>query len=1749
MGSLQSVCLTSNQRSSQQSGEDRLSVVEGRSMKTTPDLIRPTSEQIAAVRDLYERGQMMSAYELATSYGPLKHWRGAEARIMAGRLAGHIGAPRLSYLSLHFATLEDPTYPEAIYYGARNEAGRKGPLAGWKYMQRYTPTKNGDLPLPGAEDYLQADWFAFESTLLAFFRDFEQAERSIDRALEIAPDRAWIWVERAELYEREDRYPDALKAAERSLELQPWFRAGVQQVAHTLQLLDRDQDALKLLTEATDKLQSGAIVTQLAVLQTELGHYADARASWDRVLELSPMADKHFKKFLAARRSDAAYYCGDIPQAIEQAKISDGKFHKKVAEKLEQSDGQAARRLLQVPFVRQHYVTCAPATLSALSRYWSMPAEHLSVAEEICYDGTPAHSERQWATRNGYVAREFKVTWDTAAALIDRGIPFTLTTVEATSAHLQAVIGYDGLRGTLLIRDPFMRISGEFISDAFFDRYKASGPRGMVMVPQAKAHLLDGIELPEASLYDGLYALMSALVEHRREDAQREYDALHASDPGHRITLSARRSLAAYDGDHATALSVLEDELKLFPDDGRLALQRLSYLRGIGRRQERLQTLRDLTASKEADPVFWTYLALELKDDARDHDEAMRLVRKAIRQTRGDTRNYHTLAGLLWEEDRRDDALLLYRFAATMDDKSDQFAQSYFAASRHLKQTRQVIHMLRDRFNRFGRKNPTPAMVLFGAYEQIDQPGEAFKTLEQAIAWRPEDGELLLMGANAHGRYGEFAKAEELLARAKTRSRAASWLRGSAEIATFRGDTERARELWRQLVEQEPLAIDAHRQYAVLLAQTGGPAMAIRHLQAACQRFPYNLPLNQIRIGWLLDEGDADVESEIRRHLEMHPTDTVTRRQLIWSLAMQQKHDEAEVQAKELLHLDPHDPTNHHVVGKLKWTQGDYTEARAAFRRAIEISVDADFAVSDLVRSCDSAFARREQLDFVREQLVKQTLFGDGLLAFRDVAADTLDPQELLTELQQALAARSDLWHAHAAVMKQLAEMNRLPEAAAAGHEATQRFPLLPRIWAELATVYRLQNDTDAEVAALEQALALSPGWSTAVRQLAETYERRGELEKARSLLEAAAARDPLEVATLGCLADIRWQLGDREQAFQEVCRAVTLEPGYQWAWDAARRWSEELKRPEAAVELARELTRKRGGEARSWMVLARTLPAPEPAEAKPSAAGNATAAEPPPDERLTAIEKAIALSPRTVDAHDLRALILYFNGRVADARAACRPPVFGSRQPVELRAREAWILSASGDHDEAIRRMRKILDEDPGYYPGWVRLLDWYRLANNKDAFVETAGRMVKAWPHDANALNCYGDARLASDDREGAIQAYRRAIEVAPDHYEALVNLYDLQIDDNHLEDAERLLSMAERVNPNPFAAARRVRLLVRHGDRDGALRAMAKLCVETDEDWPLRHAVGAIMDGGWRADLERVLIVAIKQPDCAPLVGELLIRVVDERARPGELELLTDDLVVQTSTTPTLTFTPPVAQAVRRTLITLCDKAREQNEMVLGTMDLLKLPGKLTRSATRRLMRYVDRRRELFRSDTGVWGTVGYTFHTLRDYPRAIAWLSDWRDRPTVEGWMTLNLAEAHRALGDDTEAAAIHEACFDSATGSSRVMHGLWRAYDALTRGDTAQAKVHLAEVAGDMGLVHDAYHFFRAMLETTHSVLAADDPVAIFPAAKQAVREAVAGYPHFSRDRELRRAFLRCTQMIAEAVGTLGAKVWKFNQRV
>ncbi|HEX7901727.1 MAG TPA: hypothetical protein VF950_28465, partial [Planctomycetota bacterium] len=253
--------------------------------------------------ELYERGLYVQAWKLGESLGPPSTWKGTHARVLAGRLAGNLGARRTAN-ALHLsAWRRDPRDPEALYYAAFALFERRGPLAAWDVLRR--AGEPVDAP-PRA----RADLLALRAELAATLRDFDTADALLSRAEDVGGDLLWTAVVRARVLELEDRYPEALEAARRALARRPDYRPAVQAAAHLLQLLDRDREALDLLRDACARLESGPLASQLAALETELGLHADARRTIERVAELSPLVEKELARWLAARHADTAYLCG-----------------------------------------------------------------------------------------------------------------------------------------------------------------------------------------------------------------------------------------------------------------------------------------------------------------------------------------------------------------------------------------------------------------------------------------------------------------------------------------------------------------------------------------------------------------------------------------------------------------------------------------------------------------------------------------------------------------------------------------------------------------------------------------------------------------------------------------------------------------------------------------------------------------------------------------------------------------------------------------------------------------------------------------------------------------------------------------------------------------------------------------------------------------------------------------------------------------------------------------------------------------------------------------------------------------------------------------------------------------------------------------------------------------------------------------------------------------------------------------------
>ncbi|HEX3356402.1 MAG TPA: tetratricopeptide repeat protein [Tepidisphaeraceae bacterium] len=1652
----------------------------------------PGASVLQAITDLYDKGLILQAYRMGEQTAPVSQWRGTAARIMGGRMMMNLGAPRLGQVLHVRAFREDPADPEAAYYFARALSERRGPLAAIAFCR-----KIGELP--DAANETRADWLAFQGNLAAIYRDFDSADDLISTAERLAPGRAWICIERGRMLECQDRYEEALAATRRSYEIQPWFRSGVQAEAHLLQILDRDEEALALLQEASHRIESASLLQQLASLQDHLHRHRDALETLTRINDFCPIREKQFQQGLAWVRSNIAYHDGNFSEAITFAEQADHEFMRKVAEKLRQhvESGQPAQRvLLEFPFVRQHHMTCAPATMSAIGQFWKREADHLAVVDAICYDGTPSYSQRNWAQSNGWLTREFTITWEAAVALIDRGLPFTLATVQVTSGHLQAVIGYDKMRGTLLCRDPYQYYITEFSFDLLLKHNAASGPRGMVMVPEPEAHRLKDLPLPDSELFDLLHEMEAALSRHERAAAEDAYSKLTAAVPGHRLAHHARRALGAYDSDPADILEAIEGLLSLYPDDQPLLFAKIHVLQSLERRDLALPILQKLCDTQNSDPIFLQYYANELRQDFGDDDRVLRLLRKQLRLRPTDPAGLYAMANALWGRQKREEATALYRLCACAGETNETGAQTYFNASRHLRQTKLALAMLERRFQRLGKRSSQPGCTLFWALELLDRVPEALVVLEQAQGLRPDDGNLLLYAASAHGRRGNLLKAHALLDAAAGKTHHNAWLRRAAEIASYEGDLAKALELWREVLSAEPLANDANNAVAQLIAETQSPDAAARHLAEVHERFPHSISLQQTRITWLRSLGAAAVTPVARELVEQRPGNVWARVELALCLTRLGEPEEALKQANAALALAPDAANAHNAAGQALRSLKRIDEARAAFRRAIEISIDFTAGMYSLFESYSDIAGQREAIAFIRQELVRQVIFGEGLIAFRQLASSVLEPDDLLASLREALAARPDLWHAWSAITIYLTEINQLDEALSMAKQAVDRFPLLPRAWFDLGHVCSLRADRAGQIDALNHCLQLSPDWSAAARRLSQALQNAGDIAKAQAVLERAIARDPLTAENHESLARLLWNIDKQAEAISRCKQAVLLNPWLNSGWDSLKFWATQTNGQADLVEFARDVCKRRPGEAVAWLVLARVLDGPDTMT-----------------ERIEACNAAIARAPHNSEAHDLKACLLLEHKHVDEAIKACDPAEFEGHAPVDLRGRRAWIHAQQGDRKLAIEQMQKLVQENNGYHWGWRQLVYWLSLEQSSRDYLVCAREMMEAFPHDPLAQNHLAEAQLRAKDRGGAKATMLHALSVSPDNTYALNKVFGMQIQDKEFDDAQNTLKLMKQHTAPEFYTSRVVMLAAARGETNRAREAFGKLCfMLKDDEQLLTEAVSAMSNAGMRS--------AINQ-ECETVVFK------DRNIRPYVVEVWSHWMGYTKQWTKCLA------------IMDLFEEETPQWNAAASSY----IHGLAKAKHIRRINSLIRNRRAALRKHTRVWGGIGYALFFNGKSRRCIRWLNDWAQRKDAEPWILINLVGALRRLGKDQEAVNVGRFATTLRPDATTPKHIVWLAFDEAISGykgpyTTQLANIDLAKLDWYYPLINK---LGQALLQLCNPAGVASGENS--KAARHQIAAAAGQMPKWSSQRELARAMRRAIRRVIAHDGRLINRWW------
>src|SRR5690349_6372690 len=92
----------------------------------------PCAVELSRIEELCDRGLFLQAHDLARPLGPFERWEGAQARLLAARLAGHLGASKRAFRLMASAYRHYRKTPFGVVARADLVLIHRGPFEAWE---------------------------------------------------------------------------------------------------------------------------------------------------------------------------------------------------------------------------------------------------------------------------------------------------------------------------------------------------------------------------------------------------------------------------------------------------------------------------------------------------------------------------------------------------------------------------------------------------------------------------------------------------------------------------------------------------------------------------------------------------------------------------------------------------------------------------------------------------------------------------------------------------------------------------------------------------------------------------------------------------------------------------------------------------------------------------------------------------------------------------------------------------------------------------------------------------------------------------------------------------------------------------------------------------------------------------------------------------------------------------------------------------------------------------------------------------------------------------------------------------------------------------------------------------------------------------------------------------------------------------------------------------------------------------------
>ena len=1603
---------------------------------------------LAQLQSLYDQNQFLEAFRQSADYWkPSQRFDALSSSelVFGGRLATRLGGLRLARRLFRVALTRNPSDPQVRYFtrGLRRR--------GWRLFDELRNLEmNQDLE--GADPNTQASWLASSAVLWASLRDFARAKACIDRAKSLQTRESWVFSCESEIFRLEDRRHEALNSAEVAWGMNPGTPYGAQSLGQSLVNLQRTREAAERLSSAADRSESYELA-QLAcwhacalaeTLQGEERSRALGRAEElvEQAAKLAALADRETRSWFARTRLDIAELKDDHTGMERWAKEVSSPFHRKVLENLQKNKTGVRIRM---PFRRvlQKYDECLPTSVASALAAMGISIDPAGMASEITFGGTAEWRAADWLKARGFEVRFFTASPEIATRLIKGAIAFVVTLEADTNAHAVAVVGMDEAAGTLIVHDPSVPRTMEYLLESLGKDETPIGPRGMAIVPHEKAALLDQLlptdEVEAATARMGHYrALLQGGPAAAREVAER----LAERQPTHPLTRLVKAMQDVADGRVGAALVQFQDLMKQFPGSAFVRARLLACCRSLGDTALMRRTLASVVERGIVPGIqsqqSWLYppaayvseYADLLRISAETREQAYTLLNGAIAKEPSCAQAWHALGDLLWDERDVGGAVLGYRIAACLQPSNEHYARAYCDALGNVERLEEGLAWLEKRAREFGGSASAIATwsTWIKALEDWGHPQRALDACEESLRTHGESPELLGIVVPFLARMGHWEEAEGLLSRLEKAENVALFHEAAADFRRRKGELDNALNHAEAWLRESPLSMEARRELLSLLAKKHGMDAAAELAKRWYAEHPGHDDLEQLYSQYLeqVSAPRWNRYAVLRRRVNRNPDDGWAWREIAFNcLAEYEFRDEKGREKrkrlipgliKECERTAPQSVATIRLRARWCEAQGEWTEAVEHWMDSIKREPHSLYGYQQ-TWECLARFDR-EQRKAHWDQLSSLLLSYPGRL---DAARDTtqlLARQLGVAKAEETVLAWKRMRPNDPGIIEAYTDLlleqghgrTDAKRALDLLQPAVERFPYHLGLRFSLAGAQSKLGELDEAEQVLAEIVRRHPGHSAARIQLARVHERHGRRDEALKTLDIAASGDPQNVEICEVQAQILMRAGRIKEARATIEQAgARFRRSVPWREKAIRLYAD-IGDNEAAVRVAREGVSVYPRGAYLWLLLGRTL-----AEMKYFAGQG---------EVESCLRRSLELNRGLFAAADSLAMYLVEQRRYQEAEQVMLRMRELLADPSPAMGRLAWIHRAKGDRQSARKEMASLLHEMPWYGWGWNVLMEWL----NQDQSWEEAQSILSVIPAELRTNTQFRQQRLMVLEKAGLPAAeldseWESLLKDFPEEVPLYLQRYDSLRSSNRKEDAARVLDSIRAVDPDsPYVLARFAEVLANDANRkEQSLDALLRIMFQEKEEscWPVEYAWKAVKG----ARLE-----------------ETAYRKACERLRKGERPTLNALSILGSYAVERWTLDKRTLQPYWRTWFQ--DRGAREVVELLKVVDAANWPRERYRARlikqlndagyARLTVKYWKKNKAKVEGDVEAWAETARALTVLRQTREARRLLADWRGRAGVRMWMVANYINSFTGLGSQ-QLKEVRAVCHDALAG--------------------------------------------------------------------------------------------------------------------